>query len=90
MIIIEYKEIYLTTDSSLYIYCLLTYLITPSNKHYKYYLFVLLRQIMSTMSTTVIFRSYRALMAIYVLVCRVVAVALTTSPSSISFYEKKP
>ena len=36
MIIIEYKEIYLTTDSSLYIYCLLICLTAPSNKHYKH------------------------------------------------------
>ena len=32
---------------------------------------------MSNLSTAVIFRSYRALMAVYILVCRVVAVVPT-------------
>ena len=79
MIIIEYKEIYLTIDSSLYIYYLLIYLITPSNEHPKYCLLISLRQAMSTLSTTVIFRSCRALMAVLFLVCRVVAVVPTIS-----------
>ena len=36
MIIIEYKEIYLTTDSNLYIYCLLSCLTAPSNEHFEH------------------------------------------------------
>ena len=77
MIVIEYKEIYLTTDSSLYIYCLLSCLTAPSNKQPKYCLPVLLRQAMSILSTAVMFRSCRALMAVYFLVCRVVAMVPT-------------
>ena len=77
MIIIKYKEIYLATDSSLYIYYLLSYLITLNNKYSKYYSLVLLRQAVSTLSIAVIFRSYRALIAVCVLVCRV-AVVVTT------------
>ena len=77
MIIIEYKEIYLATDFSLYIYCLLSCLIAPSNEHSEHCLIVLLCQAMSTLSTAVIFRSCRALIAVCFLVCRVVAVVPT-------------
>ena len=77
MIIIEYKEIYLITDFNLYIYCLLSCLIVPSNEQPEYYLPILLRQAMSTLNIAVIFRSYRALMAVSFLVCRVVAVVPT-------------
>ena len=52
MIIIKYKEIYLTIDSNLYIYCLLTYLTALNNKQFEYYLFVLLRQAISNLNIT--------------------------------------
>ena len=77
MIIIEYKEIYLTMDFSLYIYCLLSYLTAPSNEQPEHCLLVSLRQAISNLSTAVTFRSCRALMAVYFLVCRVVAVVPT-------------
>ena len=80
MIIIKYKEIYLATDSSLYIYCLLSYLIALNNKHLKYYLLILLRQVMSILSTAVIFRSYRALIAVYFLIYRVIIIVPILPP----------
>ena len=79
MIVIEHKEIYLTTDSSLYIYCVLSCLTAPSNEHLEHCSLVSLRQAMSTLSTAVIFRSCRALMAVYFLACRVVAVVPTAA-----------
>ena len=51
MIIIKYKEIYLTTDSNLYIYCLLSCLTAPNNEQPEHCLPVLLRQAMSNLST---------------------------------------
>ena len=82
MIVIKYKEIYLATDLSLYIYYLFSCLIALSNEHSEHCLPILLRQAISILSTAVIFRSCRALMAVYFLVCRVVAVVPTHRQST--------
>ena len=80
MIIIEYKEIYLLRILA-YIYITCSFvLLRQAISTMSTCSFVLLRQAMSIMSIAVIFRSYRALMAVYVLVCRVVAVVPILPP----------
>ena len=80
MIVIEYKEIYLATDSSLYIYYLLSYFTMPSNKQPEHYLPVLLRQAISTLSTAVTFRFYKALIAVCFLTYRVITIVPILPP----------